>query len=194
MSTHDDLAWTVPVPVAGIPEEGLHTSIEANEAERVQIARLAGLQDLQRLTARFDLHPGANEQVRVEGTVSAIVGQTCVVTLERVENTVEEAVDLTFVPEGSPLLGRQDLESDGEEGETGEAEPPEPLVNGTIDLAKIAVEFLMLGLDPYPRKPGAVFEPVVGPVDPADHPFAGLAALKDGKKAEPSAKPGRKRQ
>ncbi len=58
-------------------------------------------------------------------------------------------------------------------------DPPEPIVNGAIDLGALAVEFLMLGLDPYPRKPGAVFEPVIAPVDPADHPFAALGALKN---------------
>jgi hypothetical protein len=38
-------------------------------------------------------------------------------------------------------------------------------------------EFLILGLDPYPRKPGVVFQP---PHDdkPDPGPFAGLAKLK----------------
>ena len=41
----------------------------------------------------------------------------------------------------------------------------------------IATEFLLLGIDPYPRRPDAVFElPVVAP-DPEDHPFAALKAL-----------------
>ncbi len=37
-------------------------------------------------------------------------------------------------------------------------EPPEPLVGGTVDLGAIATEFLILGIDPYPRKPGAEFD------------------------------------
>ena len=32
-------------------------------------------------------------------------------------------------------------------------------MDGVVDLGAIATEFLILGLDPYPRKPGAVFEP-----------------------------------
>ncbi len=40
---------------------------------------------------------------------------------------------------------------------------PEPLIGGVVDLGALATEFLILGLDPYPRKPGAVFEP------PPDH-------------------------
>jgi hypothetical protein len=45
-----------------------------------------------------------------------------------------------------------------------------------VDLGALATEFLLLGLDPYPRKPGAVFEP---PRDnrPEPGPFAGLAGL-----------------
>ncbi len=39
---------------------------------------------------------------------------------------------------------------------------PEPLVGGTIDLGALAIEFLIVGLDPYPRKPGAVFEAAAG--------------------------------
>ena len=53
----------------------------------------------------------------------------------------------------------------------------EPLIDGKIDLGAIATEFLIVGLDPYPRKPGAVFQP---PVDatPDEGPFAALGALK----------------
>ena len=54
---------------------------------------------------------------------------------------------------------------------------PEPLTGGVIDLGVIATEFLILAIDPYPRKPGAVFEAPDAP-DDSDQPFAALAALK----------------
>ena len=58
-------------------------------------------------------------------------------------------------------------------------DPPEPLREGAVDLGALATEFLLLGIDPYPRKPGAVFDaPPAG--DPSSHPFAALAALKKG--------------
>jgi hypothetical protein len=53
---------------------------------------------------------------------------------------------------------------------------PEPLVNGSVDLGKVATEFLIIGIDPYPRKPGAVFEPTVS--GEVASPFAALSALK----------------
>ena len=56
---------------------------------------------------------------------------------------------------------------------------PEPLVNGAADLGAVATEFLLLGIDPYPRKPDAVFDAPEGPgQDAGANPFAVLAKLK----------------
>ena len=37
-------------------------------------------------------------------------------------------------------------------------EEPEPLIGNSVDLGLLATEFLILGVDPYPRKPDAAFE------------------------------------
>ena len=167
--------WRSAVAVAGIPDEGLHRDIEAGEVERQAIAALAGLRELPRLAASFDLTPAGGGRVRVRGRVSAAAGQTCVVTLEPLTSEVDEEVDVMFSPHAAdhaPPAGSEDDEDALAE------DPPEPIVNDEIDLGALAVEFLLLGLDPYPRKEGAVFEPVIAPADPADHPCAALAALK----------------
>ena len=96
------------------------------------------------------------------------------VTLEPVQNIIDEAIDLVFTPPGpeggQPREGFHALDAE---------EPPEVLRDGTVDLGALAVEFLILGIDPYPRKPGAVFDvPPAG--DPRNNPFAVLAALKKG--------------
>ena len=68
-----------------IPEPGMHLEIDAPEPARSEIVPLAGVRELPRLSAVFDLsRRGAG--VRVTGQVSARVGQTCVVTLEPIEN------------------------------------------------------------------------------------------------------------
>jgi hypothetical protein len=46
-----------------------------------------------------------------------------------------------------------------------------------LDLGAIATEFLLLGMDPYPRKAGAEFAPVKAD-DASVKPFAALEALK----------------
>jgi len=157
--------WSVAVALDDIPETGLHLEIEAPESARSDLAALANLRELLRLSAVFDLaRRGAG--VRVTGQVSARVGQTCVVTLEPVENDVEESVDLTF----AEAAGSQAESKDG-------GEPPEPLAGGVIDLGAVATEFLLLGIDPYPRKVGAEFAPVKAD-DGSAKPFAALEALK----------------
>jgi hypothetical protein len=111
--------------------------------------------------------------LRVSGRVSATVGQNCVLTLEPLANEVEEKVDLLFMPpSSSPADSGDAVQSD----ETVEAkwDEPEPLVGGVVDLGAIATEFLVLGLDPYPRKAGAVFEPP-RQREPDESPFAPLA-------------------
>jgi uncharacterized metal-binding protein YceD (DUF177 family) len=166
--------WSVPVAVEDIPDTGLHIEIDAPAAIRAAVAEFAALRELSRLSAVFDLtRHGA--VVHVCGQVSARVGQTCVVTLEPIESTVEETVDLKFAPapagetEPEPKSARKRARSADE--------PPEPLVDGTLDLGALATEFLILGIDPYPRKAGAQFAaPKVE--DAGDHPFAALAALK----------------
>jgi len=169
------LPWHVPVPVAEIHEQGLHRMVEAGESERVAVAALVGLRDVSRLAASFELTHAAGGCIHVRGRVEAEVGQTCVVTLEPMTSSVDEEIDVMFSPDVPQVPAASEAEDDGEP--MGE-DPPEPIVNGAIDLGALAVEFLVLGLDPYPRKEGAVFEPLIAPVDPDDHPFAALKALK----------------
>lgn len=184
-----EVSWTAPVVVTDIEEGGLRVAIEADEAERNEIARATGLRDVPRLSADFELTPLGHEELQVIGQVNAVVGQTCVVTLDRVENTVSEPVNLVFAPPG--MIAEVPDQDEGDEPPA--EDPPEPIINGRIDLAKLAVEFLILGIDPYPRKPGVVFEPVHTPPAAEDHPFAGLAALKEPKPSSTGQKPPRKR-
>jgi hypothetical protein len=160
--------WSVPVTLEEIPESGLHRVIEAPAEARAAIAKLAGLRELAQLSAEFNLaRRGAG--VAVSGRVQARVGQTCVVTLEPIENTLDEPIDVFFAPAAS--------ESAGAAKALDSADEPEPLVDDKIDLGALATEFLMLGIDPYPRKAGAEFSsPKVA--DGGEHPFAALAALK----------------
>jgi hypothetical protein len=165
--------WSVPVTREEIPEGGLHCAIEAPAEARAAIAKLAGLRELTQLSAEFDLaRRGAS--VAVSGRVQARVGQTCVVTLDPIESTVDEPIDVLFAP--APV-GAAASEPAGAAKALDAAEEPEPLVDGKVDLGALATEFLMLGIDPYPRKPGAEFSPPKVE-DGGDHPFAALAALK----------------
>jgi hypothetical protein len=167
--------WSVPVRRAEIPETGRHFDLVPDVAVCEAVARLAGVIALPQLAASFDVTLQGRGGLRVNGQVTAKVTQTCVVTTELVENAIEEPIDLVFMPTAD--LAR--LGAAGGEIEVPAEDEPEPLIDDTVDLGMIATEFLVLAIDPYPRKPGAVFE---SPAMADDHarPFAGLAALKGG--------------
>jgi uncharacterized metal-binding protein YceD (DUF177 family) len=148
--------WHVPVPVEDIAEDGQHFALAADANVRADIARMAGLGELPRLEADFELLRQGGGGVRVVGRISATVGQNCVVSLEPLANEIEEDVDLLFMPKSTAELETSETETDRANVKWDE---PEPLIGGVVDLGAIATEFLILGLDPYPRKPGAVFEP-----------------------------------
>ena len=168
--------WSVPVTIEEVTEAGRHFDLVADASTRAAVARVAGLRDLPRLEASFDVTRRGADGLHVTGLVSATVGQDCVVTLEPLTNEVEEKVDLNFVPRRAALREEGDSESEPREPKW---DDPEPLVGGIVDLAALATEFLILGLDPYPRKPGAVFDPPA-PAEPEDGPFAALAKLTKG--------------
>jgi uncharacterized metal-binding protein YceD (DUF177 family) len=170
------LPWSVPVALGEIPESGRRYDLAADEATRAQVAQLAGLRSLPRLRATFELTRQGFGGLRVQGEVSATVGQDCVVTLDPFDNEVKEEINLVFAPSRAHA-------ADADDGDqVGDIDPrdPEPLVGDSIDLGALAVEFLILGIDPYARKPDAKFEPPPAGEDPAAHPFAALAALKKG--------------
>jgi hypothetical protein len=168
--------WSVAVTVAQIPEHGLHRDIEASATERDAMAALAGLRGISSAHASLDLIPIRDGRVHVVGRVSARIGQTCVVTLDPIDNTVDEAIDLIFAP--ASQISELAESVDDTESDAGIPDPAEPIEGGVIDLGRLATDALFLGINPYPRKPDAVFEPPAAPLDPEDHPFAALKALK----------------
>jgi uncharacterized metal-binding protein YceD (DUF177 family) len=152
-----------------VPETGRRYDLVADAHTRAAVARLAGLDALPRFEAAFDVTLYGRSGLHVVGRVCATVGQTCVVTLDPVENRIDEPVDLIFTA-GAVAT------TQGGEIEVPVEDEPEALIDGGVDLGAIATESLLLAIDPYPRKPDAVFQPPAGG-DTSGHPFAALAAL-----------------
>lgn len=175
--------WHVPVALEDVPETGQHIDLAADADVRAAVARMAGVRELQRFEANFDLTRQGASSLHVVGRISATVGQNCVVTLEPLVNEVDEEVDLLFAPP-RPAAESAGQDVEGARAAAQQAEPawdePEPLIGGVVDLGALATEFLILGIDPYPRKPGAVFQPPQD-VSPDGGPFAALAKLTKGR-------------
>ena len=161
------------VRVEAIPEGGLERFIQADEAERFALARLNGVSTIGRLEAKFSLRRAGRGIVRVSGDVHAEATQTCVVSLEPLDVVIDEAVDVRFAaPAGDNQNRRSSPAAAAEDGAftlSGEDEP-DPIVDGMIDLGALAAEFMVLALDPYPRKPGVEFRPPSSESEPPRGP------------------------
>lgn len=166
--------WHVVIRAEDVPATGSLFGLTTDEALRASVARDAGLLDLPRLEARLEVARHGEAGLHVTGRVKATVVQACVVTLEPVTSELDETIDLVLVPESE----REQEESvDLEAAVDLAAEEPEMLVGGRLDLGALATEFMILGIDPYPRKADAVFESPLPP-EPEASAFAALAALK----------------
>src|SRR5262249_34438329 len=162
------IPWSFPVRRDDVPEAGLHLDLVADEATRAAVAAVAGVRGLPQLRASFDLaRQGAGLKVTGEGAATG--EQTRVGTREAMRRQVREPVDLAFVlpRDGEPADEAADDIDPSAEDER------EVLVDGVADLGVAATEFLLLAIDPYPRKPGVVFEPPKT-ADSGGRPFAAL--------------------
>jgi uncharacterized metal-binding protein YceD (DUF177 family) len=163
------------VAVDPMPDDGFDIAIEADAAERAALASLDGLAAIAKLDAVFRIVRRLRSGVHVSGRVTAMITQTCVVSLEPFESAIEEPVDVDFMriediekAEREKLSSRDQARPDEEE-----ADPPDPIIDGKIDLGALAAEFLALALDPYPRKPGVSFEDILPQVpEDRESPFA----------------------
>jgi len=168
---HPNSPWSYPVVVARIPAAGAHVAFAANAAERAALAGIAGVREILEAQAGFHL-THVRGAIQARGHVSGLIGQDCVVTLEPLENRVEEDIDVIFAEPDTAAVATPKVDI-GED----EPDPPEIIVNGAIDLGRLATDMLFLGIDPYPRKADATFAAAKEPSDPREHPFAALSAL-----------------
>lgn len=181
--------WSAPLAVMEVPPQGADIALEADASVREQLARLNGLLALSSATAKLHATRRGREGLHVTGEVRARVTQTCVVSLEPFETEIVEPVDVEFEPSRAPKPARAEPERMSrrrrearppvEEDEEGmdDLNAPDEIVDGRVDLGALASEHLTLGIDPYPRKPGAAFdEPKAESATVS--PFARLAARK----------------
>jgi hypothetical protein len=152
-------------------------TLEASPEIRAQVARDLDLVDVQRLGAEFAVRPWL-DGMEIEGRVEALVVRLCGVSLEPFEVAVDEPLKVRIVPHGSPNAPQTEgeiiVDLDAED-------PPDEAAGDGVDPSVYVIEALALSLDPFPRKPGVVFE------QPADNdPVSPFAALADLVKRAPS--------
>lgn len=130
-----------------------------------------------------------NMVIHVTGSLEAQVTQRCVVTLTPVKAKIHEELEgwfadphqaVSFAKAKRERLSPQELM---DQPILEEAEDPEPVIDGKIDLGEFVTQFLSLALEPYPRAQGVEYAqtlqgPEHEPDGVYDNPFAALKEWK----------------
>jgi uncharacterized metal-binding protein YceD (DUF177 family) len=149
---------------------------------------------------------GPYKGIHLHVAFRADVVQSCVVTLEPVTASVSDEFEVDFLPKGadpadvigtgSPRDSGKEMKKEEtvddwleglEDGEmvidSEEADPPEIMRGGVVEIGELIVENLSLALDPYPRRAGEEMDLTRAGDNNEDNvvrdnPFAVLASLK----------------
>lgn len=178
MSTTNEPLLPRWIDVSSIPVDGTRRAVTASPAERAAIAAAFGLLDLRALSAEIELFRGRKDAVTIEGRVTAEITQACVVTLDPVDQSIDEPFALRLVPnEEAPAVsttgGEIVVDALGDD-------PPDAYSGDRLDFGAIVLEHFALAIDPYPRAPGAELPGAANDTPEDESPFAALAALKHG--------------
>jgi uncharacterized metal-binding protein YceD (DUF177 family) len=169
------------VSVAKLPQKGMPVRLLANETELKVLAKAHDLEKVLMFEADMTVRKWRADGVKVTGMVKARIIQNCIVSLEPIENTIENEFEVILVPENSRLARVPDLTSGEIHIDFEGPDVPETFSGDRIDAGALAEEFFELAIDPYPRKPGAEFAEINDDADLAPKkpsPFAKLAQLR----------------
>lgn len=176
-----------PLLIDEVSDTGLDVSIEADAAECAAMAKSDGLVAIASFEADFHVAKQGPTKFKVSGVLRARVAQTCVVSLDPFETDVRADIDVDFAAVAATAASHGGAGSGSESAggraasDAAQLDAPDPIIDGRIDLGGLAEEFLILSLDPYPRKPGVQFDEIGLSGDGAEKvsPFAVLKKLKE---------------
>lgn len=158
--------------------------LTATPEECADIADRLGLVAISRLVADVTATPiRKNKVLKVDGAVEASLTQSCVVSLQPFDADIATEFSEIFDRDAEEL----NLEEDEDSPWDSAADIPEFLEGDRLDLGDIAVQYLSLALDPFPRKPdadlmdSAAGEGVSLNEGERENPFAALKALQSDK-------------
>lgn len=171
-----------PVLVEDLGQKKFTMDIKPSEKELTALGQRLKIDNLDGLSAQVKLKLLPTGDVYLQASFTAQITQTCVVTLKPVMNTISSNFATTYTHLVDEGIGQGEEEYDDLEDDV---EPPEPIIDGIIDLGEAISEQLALEIDPFPRVKGATFDGfTIGPagseeaVPEKKNPFAVLAKLK----------------
>ena len=164
------------VDLARLPEGETEIALAPKAAEREALADWAGVDAVDALAGTVRLKKLGAGHFHYDARFTADVTQSCVVTLEPVHSHIERAFKRLYQVESmrNAPIGKRAIELSA----TVDDDEPEILDSSKFDIAGPVLEELSLAIDPYPRAPGAAFQPPKEKDAARESPFAVLKGLK----------------
>ena len=150
-----DLPLDLTINVTGGLKKRLHGEVKADRRACEQTAALLDVPKVSEFQCSYELSPAGPDKYLAQGRVQGRLTQTCVVTGELLEQVIDEPFRAFFWPLEESLKWWKTMSAD-QLFDDAEVESYE---DGCIDLGRYIYETFAAALDPYPRKPGAVFAP-----------------------------------
>ena len=155
---------------------GISLEINPTEEEREALAERLGIIGLPELSGEIEVKRWRKGGAKLVAHVKATMRRKCVVSLEEFDASFEGDFEARFASPTDEIGMAGDLEGelflDPENDD-----PPEVLDGDKLDAGEAVAQFLVLNLDPYPRRPGVEFEENVEEPQKTS-PFAVLEGLK----------------
>lgn len=145
----------------------------ASEAECAVLSEIFGDAMCRALKTRYEIKPLAPGHYRMTGHVQAEIEQVCGVTLDPVQQFIDEEFDVEF---RRGALRDMDLKPDFD---VLDADEPEPIEHGQINAGRFICEVVASVIDPFPRAADAELDrSEAGDAGERPNPFAVLQQLK----------------
>ncbi|TQL16519.1 uncharacterized metal-binding protein YceD (DUF177 family) [Zymomonas mobilis] len=131
-----------------ISEQAQHTSLQANDIEKLALAKRFSLKAIDSLEADLDFYREGTTVI-AHGQIRASVIQNCSATGLPLPITVDEDFSLHFKPEGNDQTTEEEIELSPDDCDTLFYN------NNRIDFGEAIAETLLLVLPAFPRHPDA---------------------------------------
>ncbi len=157
-----------------VPPKGAHIKFEADARNCEKLAVRLHVDEVADLSVEAHMTPFGKRGMMAIGKVSGRVLQQCGVTLQPVWTPIE--VDFTTEFQPCDIVLQYVVPEDDFE-----AEVPEIIEDGAVDLGEVATQIFAMEVPVYPRAPDAEFVNLIDANDVEEEkpsPFAALQALK----------------
>lgn len=180
------MEFSKPVSVMSIEKKGHEAKFEADENALKAIVDRFDLAAAKFFRVSMKVVPQSDQMTyRVAGKFQAEFVQTCIVTGDDIDVNLSEDFE-GWYRDQSRIVSFKDernkTTADSNESEyeiRSEEEDPEPIENGVLDLAEVAMQFLGLSIDPYPKAiASGTGDYIETKPEDKPNPFAKLAELK----------------